>query len=51
MISNRDFQKLYDEATPEQRAEFNRRHRICLQIAICIKVIVLVALIYYIFKN
>lgn len=43
--SDADFQRMYDEATPAQRAAFNRRHRNMLIVAIVIKSAIIVGLI------
>jgi len=46
-----NFQKLYDEGTPAQRAEFERRHAQCLKLAIAIKVVVLLILVVWLYHK
>jgi hypothetical protein len=41
------FQELYDTATSAERAEFRRRHHLCLKLAIAIKLAILAGLIFY----
>jgi len=45
ILNDAELQEAYNNATPAQQAEFNRRHRVCLKIAIVIKVALLLGLI------